>query len=151
MNPPPTFVVGGFGRGLLGISLLALALACLATVHDLEFGIGWTGVVPAVLLCLPALALLRRRTLHVVPRGLRLEDGWFWRRQFDLPLSGDEELELVPTAGLRAVVLHRQGREAVLATWLTAHQTRRLVTWLDVQHPAGAWPRRESRKPAGDR
>ncbi len=151
MSPDPVFTIGGPGRSLLGATLLALALGSLFAVHDLEFGIGWTGVVPAVLLCLPALALLRRRRIQVIPRGLRLEDGWLWRRQFDLPLTGGEELELVPTAGLRAVVFHRHQQEFIVATWLTGGQARRLTAWLDAQHPIGAWSRREPRKPAGDR
>lgn len=146
-----TYTVGGPGRLLLGLVLLIAALACLGIAGGLEFGIGWTAVVPAALLLMPALALLHRRRLITITHGLALEDGWLWRRRLDLPLTGREELELVPTAGLRAVVLHRANREAILATWLTTAESDRLATWLDAQHPDGRWPRREPRKPAGDR
>ena len=146
-----TFAVGSPARLLLGLGLLAAAFTCLRVATGLEFGIGWTAVIPAALLVLPALALLRRRRLIVIANGLALEDGWLWRRRLDLPLTGREELELVPTAGLRAVVLHRANREAILATWLSVAEAQRLAEWLDAQHPEGRWPRRDPRKPIGDR
>ena len=114
---PPMVTVGSPLRWSLGIILLALAGVVILATHDLEFGIGWTAVIPALLLGVPGASLLRRRVLSRDGGVLSITEGWLWRRCRCVPLEG-ARLVAVPTAGLLAVVLWRDGRETALATWV---------------------------------
>lgn len=153
---PDTFVIGGPLRTALGLLLMIASGAALWTSRTIELGIAWTTVIPVLLLLIPAAALLPRRVLRWHAGGLDLIDGWLWRRCLQLPISGTE-LELLPTAGLCAVILHRPahhgGRSGsrTIATWLRPASARRLLTWLDAHHPDGAFPRRSPALPVGDR
>lgn len=125
-----TFRVSGPARALLGLLLLAATATLLATLARLELAIGAAGAVLVLVVLVPALALLRRRVLRARPGAVVVEDGWLFRRGRVLQLDG-AELEIVPTAGLRAVVLHRAGRGEALATWLGRGRAERLAVWLD--------------------
>lgn len=152
-DPDPSatsLTVGGPLRWAVGGLLAAVAAALALGAGHLEYGIGWTALVPAAVLLLPAGALLQRRRLVVAGGRIEVHTGWLMRRCWSLPLAG-AELEVVPTAGLCAVVLHAGGRETALAAWVGAGAARRLCAWLDVHHPTGAFPRRASALPAGDR
>ncbi len=146
------FVIGSVWRALLGLALWLVAIGILSHAHGLEFGIGWTALVPALVLTLPATALLRRRVLRLRQVDgqyrLSIDDGWLWRRAMELPL-GDSELELLPTAGLRAVVLHRRGGSVAVATWIGAGRAHRLIGWLE--SAVGPMPRRTPSLPVNDR
>lgn len=109
--------IGSPLRWGLGFTMLALAGVVVLATHDLEFGIGWTAVIPALLLGVPGAALLRRRVLGREGSFVTITDGWLWRRCWRVSLDG-ARLMRVPTAGLSAVVLWRDGRETALATWV---------------------------------
>ena len=143
---PTTFAISTWPRHLLGLGLVAISFKLLFFGRTIDWGVGWTTWVPALILLLPALSLLQRSVLRLNAGTLSLESGWLWRRVMSVRLEG--ELEVVPTAGLRAVVLHQHGREVALATWVTAHTANRLLHWLDATTPL---PRRVAQVPAGDR
>ena len=144
------FHVGSPLRAGLGLLLVTASAAVLWTSRTIELGIAWTAVIPAVVLLVPALGLLQRRVLTSDGERLTITSGWLWRRAVELPLS-DAELEVLPTAGLVAVVLHRQGRAWPLATWILPATARRLAGWLDGLAAGGALPRRSVALPSGDR
>lgn len=148
--PPAMHAVDGPLRWMAGLVLAGVAAGLALGAGRLEYGIGWTALVPAAVLMLPAAALLQRRRLLAADGRLEVHSGWLMRRCWSLPLAG-AELEVVPTAGLCAVVLHVGGRETALATWVGAGRACRLCAWLDGLHPAGAFPRRAPTLPAGDR
>ena len=146
---PPTasaLVIGGPLRAVIGVGLWLVALVLVLGAGPLEFGIGWTALVPAFTLSMPATALLRRRSLTITGTTLEVVDGWLWRRAMTIALIGSEqpeaargaersgkvlwEVEVIPTAGLRAVVLHRQSRSWPVATWVAGSTADRLVEWL---------------------
>ncbi len=144
------FILGGLWRAGLGLLLISGSLLALWTSRTIELGIAWTTAIPAVLLLIPAAALLPRRVLTWHDGGLDLSDGWLWRRCLRLPIVGTE-LELLPTAGLCAVILHRHGGARTIATWIHPRTAERLLMWLDAHHPDGAFPRRSPALPVGDR
>jgi hypothetical protein len=150
VSAPSSHAVHGPLRWLAGALLAALAAVLALGAGRLEFGIGWTALVPAAALLVPAAALLQRRRLTISGGRIEVHSGWLMRRCWSLPLDR-AELELVPTAGLCAVVLHAGGRETALATWIGAGRAGRLCAWLDAHHPAGAFPRRACPPPPGDR
>ena len=119
-------VLGSPLRLLLGLLLLAVAAAVVVVTHDLEFGIGWTAVIPALTLGIPGFALTRRRVLERDGDRLLITDGWWWRRAYQTSLA-DATLVRIPTAGLWAVVLHRGGQEIPLATWARTTTTERVA------------------------
>ena len=147
--PSPVRIIGGPLRWGLGGLLLASSFAVLLASGGLEYGVGWTAVVPAVLLLLPAGQLLRRIHLRIVDGRIEVEQGWLFRRCWALPLAG-AELELMPTAGLRAVLLHGAGRTTPLATWVLPATAETLAAWLDAHAPGGPLARRSTTPPAGD-
>jgi hypothetical protein len=144
-----SFAIGSWRRAAVGLLILTVAGSLLWYGRTIDWGVGWTTWVPAVILIVPGLSLLRRRVLRVADGRLHLEQGWLWRRVWAVRLDG--ELEDLPTAGLRALILHQGGQEVALATWITAGTAYRLGAWLDARHPSGAFPRRAARVPAGDR
>jgi len=111
--------------------------------HDLEFGIGWTAVIPALVLGLPGAALTRYRVLERTGDRLCITDGWWWRRAYETSLAGST-LERVPTAGLWAVVLRREQHEVTLATWVRASTATAISQALDL-------PLTTAARPAADR
>jgi hypothetical protein len=119
-------IVGGPLRGGLGALLLAMAAGTVLVTHDLEFGIGWTAVVPACILGLPGAALLSRRTVARVADRIEIVDGWCWRRAWSLP-AAHARLELLPTAGLWAVILHSSAGSRPLGTWIRHTTATRLA------------------------
>ncbi len=153
-----SFVIGGPLRAGLGLLLISGSLLALWTSRTIELGIAWTTVIPALILLSPGAALLPRRVLAWRDGGLELTDGWLWRRCLRLPLAATE-LEVVPTAGLCAVVLHRGGTHGgtylpgsrTLATWIRPRTALSLLTWLDAHHPERAFPRRSPLLPISDR
>ncbi len=146
---PAHFLLGGPLRAGLGLVLLAASFAVLWTSRTIELGIAWTAVVPSLVLLIPAWGLLQRRVLTLDGERLTLTDGWLWRRALELSLERTE-LEVVPTAGLAAVVVHRGGGSHALATWIRPRTAARLAAWLDAHLPAPL-PRRATRLPQGDR
>jgi hypothetical protein len=122
----------------------------LLTARTIDWGVAWTAAIPAFFALIPAWSLLQRRVVSWDAGQLTVTDGWLWRRAMAVTV-GDSALEIVPTAGFRAVVLHRGGHSWPLATWLWPGTAERLATWCDQQHPAGAFPRRLTTLPAGDR
>jgi hypothetical protein len=142
-------VVGGIGRLLTGICLTALALALIGLGFSLGWGIGWMAWIPAVALLVPGSACLQRRVLRAEPGGIECLDGWLWRRGMVLPLTG-AELEIAPTAGWQAVVLHVGGRPWPLALWVGRRQAEAIAAFCD--RCAGApLPRRQTVLPPADR
>jgi hypothetical protein len=146
---PAQFVLGGPLRAGLGLILLTASIAVLWTSRTIELGIAWTAVVPSVVLLIPAWGLLQRRVLALDGGRLTATDGWLWRRALVLSLD-QAELEVVPTAGLAAVVVHRGGASHALATWILPRTAHRLAAWLDAHLPAPL-PRRATPLPQGDR
>jgi hypothetical protein len=147
---PDPLVIGGPLRLVSGLALLAIALAVAAIGLGWGWGIGWMAWVPAAVIALPASALCARRELRRVPEGIERIDGRLWRRGLVLAIA-EAEVEVLPTAGLYAVVYHRAGREWPLAVWVTRSGAERVLAWLDAVHPEGRWPRREAREVARDR
>ena len=145
-----TFALGSPLRVAIGLLLVTASAAVLWTSRTIEFGIAWTAVIPAVVLLVPALGLLQRRVLNSDGERLTITSGWLWRRAMDLPLR-DAEIEVLPTAGLVAVVLHRNGQAWPLATWVLPATARRLTGWLDGLAAGGPLPRRAVALPSGDR
>lgn len=146
---PAPFLLGGPLRAGLGLVLLTASLLVLWTSRTIELGIAWTAVVPSLVLLIPAWGLLQRRILTLDGERLTLTDGWLWRRALVISLQ-QTELEMVPTAGLAAVVVHRGGGSHALATWILPRTAQRLGAWLDANLPAPL-PRRASPLPQGDR
>lgn len=137
-------VIGGPRRLLAACMLAMLSLALTALGLRLDWGLAWLAWVPAAALLLPALALAQRRAIERAGDRLEVTDGWCFRRTTVWPLAG-AELELAPAGGGWAVVLHRGGRELVLASWLSRATAERLAALLS------DLPRRPPRRPAGDR
>ena len=143
------FRIGSLRRSAIGLLLVATAGSLLWHGRTIDWGVGWTIWVPAVVLLIPGVSLLRRRVLRIVDDRLQIEQGWLWRRVWSVRLDG--ELEVLPTAGFRAVILHQGGHEIALATWVTAGTASQLAQWLDGRRPGGGFPRREAQIPTGDR
>jgi hypothetical protein len=146
---PVRFVINSRWAPVVGFLLVVVSAAMLVIGQGIDWGVGWTTWVPAVILLIPAAALIRRRVVVVDEGGIVLESGWLWRRARVFP-ADRLELELLPTAGRWAVVLHRDGREFALATWLSRERAEALCAILD-HAPAGPWPRRETGLPSADR
>lgn len=145
-----SFVIGSPLRCALGLSLLSASAVVLLVSRTIDWGVAWTAVIPALALLIPSWALLKRTVITCTAHQLTITTGWLWRRALVITTT-DAELELLPTAGLMAVVLHRGTRAHPLATFITNRTARRLATWLDQHHPTGAFPRVLPQLPEGDR
>ena len=145
-----SFTVHGPGRILLGVTLGGCSAVCLWVGAGLGYGIAATTWIPALLVLVPASALVQRRRLRVAAEVVVVESGWLWRHERHCRLAG-ASIVVVPTAGLRAVVLAMpSGGEVPLATWVWPSTADRLLAWLD----AGAGmrvPRVQAEAPAQDR
>lgn len=140
-------VIGGALRIASGIAIAAIAGALLRLGWGLEWGVRWAAWVPAFVLMLPAVSLVRRIRLELDGPFLEVITGWLWRRGWRIRLA-DLTVELVPTAGLWAVVLHRGEHSYPVATWVRRRRAETIAAWLDAAAPQGRWPRREA--PARD-
>ena len=145
-----SFTIGSPLRAALGLVLLAGATAVLLVSRSIDWGVAWTAVIPAVVLMIPAWALLQRQTLSWNDDKITITKGWLWRRAITFKTT-QAELELLPTAGLMAVVLHRGTSTHPLATFVLPRTAQQLATWLDRHHPGGAFPRRQPCLPEADR
>lgn len=143
------FIIGGPLRLLSGLLLAGLAGLLISVGQRLDWGMTAILWVPAAILLLPAFHLVRRIVLVAHESGLDLESGFLFRRAWRFSLAGGE-LEVVPTAGLHTVLLHRNGREIPLASWLTRRRAEALCAFLDAA-AGGAMPRREPRQVQADR
>jgi hypothetical protein len=131
MNPLDRFTIGGPLRAALGLVLLAGSIAVLWRSRSIDWGVAWTAIVPALVLMIPAWALLQRRVLRWDQGALRIIDGWLWRRELSLRIVADQAwIDVVTTAGLRAVVLHVGNHQHPLATWITRRRADQLCEWL---------------------
>ncbi|HYE05956.1 MAG TPA: hypothetical protein VEL07_10615 [Planctomycetota bacterium] len=148
------FVIGSAARLACAVGLAVLSGALVTLAHRLdwggEWGIAWIALVPAATLLIPAFGLARRIVLMREADTLVVEVGWLMRRAWRLRLEA-LELEVVPTAGLRALIAHKGPREYPLAVWLPPARAELLAAWLDRAAPGGRWPRRVTRMPRGDR
>lgn len=145
-----SFVVGSPLRVGLGLILMSAAGIVLLVSRTIDWGVAWTAVIPAVVLLIPAWALLQRTTLTWKDDSLTITTGWLWRRALVITTT-DAELELLPTAGLMAVVLHRGNNAHPLATFVLPRTASHLAAWLDRHHPTGAFPRQQPQLPEADR
>ena len=145
-----SFVIGSPLRCAIGLSLLSASSVVLLVSRTIDWGVAWTAVIPALVLLIPGWALLKRTVITCSAHQLTITTGWLWRRAVVITTT-DAELELLPTAGLLAVVLHRGTHTQPLATFVTNHTARRLASWLDKHHPTGAFSRLLPHLPEGDR
>lgn len=145
----PTFTIGSWPRLLVGFLCATTAGLLLQLSRTLDWGMAAICWVPAAVLLLLALQLVRRTRLRAEVDGFTLETGWLFRRGWTFKLAGGE-VEFVPTAGLWAVVLHRNRNRITLATWVTRPRALALANWLDAV--AGTpLPRTEAARPENDR
>lgn len=137
------FRIDSWPRRVLG-SLLALgAIATLLSAQTVDWGVAWMLIIPALVVLVPALGLIQSRRLQLEGDQLSICTGWLWRRVCVVPLSAGATLEILPTAGLCAVLLHQGRSEIPLGTWLTRARAEALAAWCDQAAPKGAWPRRQ--------
>ncbi len=144
LPPMQPVVIGGPLRLLAAFLCFATALALAGLGFRFGWGIGWMAWIPAVFLLLPATALGTRRALHRTAAGLEIHDGWLFRRIYSFGLGGGE-LEILPAGGAWAAVLHLNGREIALASWVRLATAERIAALLP------ELPRRAPRRPTGDR
>jgi hypothetical protein len=136
-------VVGGYIRLAVAAVLAALATGLTAVGFGLGWGIGWMAWIPAAFLLLPALALAGRREIRRTGQGLEIVDGRLYRRIYAIGLHGGE-IEVLPAGGAWTVVVHLDGRELPLASWVSRSTADRIAGLCDL-------PRRAARRPQGDR
>ena len=134
----------------IGLLLAATSLSMLFASESIDWGVAATTVVPALCLMVPALSCLKRKVILIDADGLAIETGWLWRRCQQLSLQ-DIQLEVLPMAGLWALILHRNERRWPLALWSARKTVDRLAQALDAQAPDGAWPRIQHQAAAWDR
>lgn len=123
--------VGGSLRRILGWSLVAAALAAALWSRRLDWGMAPIVWVPALAVAAVGWGLKTTRRLELSGARLRVRAQGLLGRSHELTLDDGAELELLPTAGLRAVVLHQGGRQLPLATWVTATRAARIASWLE--------------------
>lgn len=148
MPEVPAFHVGSWMRLATGLLLATIAGCLLALGQRLDWGMAWICWVPAFVLMLPALTLVRRTSLVAEIDGFTLVTGWLFRRGYRFGLAG-AELEFVLTAGWWTVVFHRKGNHIPLASWLTRRRAEALATWLDAVSGTPL-PRTEAARPERD-
>ncbi|TVR11269.1 MAG: hypothetical protein EA401_11260 [Planctomycetota bacterium] len=135
---------------LAGLLLGATAILAVLASYTVDWGVGWMVWVPAAISLIPATALMRRRVLWWRDGVFDLESGWLMRRARSFP-ADHLSIELVPTAGLWAVVVHRGTASWPIATWVTRRRAQRVIDTLHQAAPDGQWPCRETPLPEGDR
>lgn len=129
--PAERFRVHSLARSAAALLVIVLAIAISVPAWHLEFGIGWIVLIPCALALAVGLGLLQRHEIRVEgPGRIVIVSGWLFRRHLTIGLGGSE-LELVPTLGLIAVVLHRSGRAWPLAEWLGSRRAADLAELLD--------------------
>lgn len=134
----------------IGFVLAAISVSMLLASESIDWGVAATTVVPALCLMVPALSCLKRKVIRIEAGRLEIETGWLWRRCQQLSLT-DIQLEIVPMAGLWALIIHRQERRWPLALWSARATVERLAQALDEQAPDAAWPRIKHQSAEWDR
>lgn len=142
-------VIGGPWRLFCGLALAGVSGFLANLGSRLDWGMAWIAWVPAVVLLLPAFHLVRRVALVVDAGHLDIESGFFFRRAWRFALA-EAELEIVPTAGLNVVILHKRGREIPLASWVSRRRAEAICAFIE-SNAGTTIPRRASRKPEADR
>lgn len=136
--------LGGVSRRVVGAGLAVLGLGLIAIGLRLDWGVAVTCVLPGLMLCFPAGALLLGRSRWRAAGGSLLD------LTPPQPLAGCS-VELLPTAGLLSVVLHRpDAKPVLLGAWLSRGQAAGLTAWLDRQ-AGSALPRHEPERARWDR
>jgi hypothetical protein len=125
------FQVGGPIRRCLGWCLVVAAIAAVAWSRRLDWGMAPVIWVPALVLLVVGWGLKTTRRLELTANRLHLIGQGLLARRRELAVGPDAELEIVPTAGLRAVVLHQGEQSLPLASWLGARRAAALAEWLD--------------------
>lgn len=123
--------VGGPLRRCLGWILVVAAIAAAGWSLRLDWGLAPVVWVPALVLAVVGWGLHTTRRLELDGERLTVHREGLLAGREDLVLDHAVELELLPTAGLRAVVLHRDGRALPLATWIGARRAEALIAWLE--------------------
>ena len=104
------------------LSLLAglIALFLLKQTLTVDWGVEAMLAMLAIPLLLISMTAMGRRVLILDNDGnCWLETGRIWRRRWRLPIDREDiELELMPTAGSVALVLHVGDVGRPLATWI---------------------------------
>lgn len=124
-------------RRLTGIALVLGMPALIWFTRNVEWGVGIMVWLPAGIAWLLAWALVWRHAIthcgdHLVIAGTRVE-------------LAASSLEIAPTAGLAAVIIHTPAGEQAVATWLLPRRASALATWID-SHAAEPLPRTERAK-----
>lgn len=135
---------------LIGFTLGVVIVKLFLMSYSIDWGVGWMVWVPAAIAIIPASALMRRRVVVRRDGYFDLEHGWLMRRARSFP-ADDLRIELLPTAGLWAVIVHRHGAAWPIATWVTRRRAQRIIDFLHGSAPDGQWPMWETPLPAGDR
>lgn len=144
-----SFQVSTPGRILLGLSMIVLGIFLMVISLRFEWGVWVTTFVPGLVLQVPGVGLLRRCSLSYTDGTLSRRAGLFRQTEERIPLA-DAAIEVLPTAGARAVLIHVDGHEVPLATWISAGRARQLMTWLGEVH-GQALPERERAKAQWDK
>jgi hypothetical protein len=147
---PQRFAVSHLVGNIIGFSLAVFIILLFMMSYSIDWGVGWMVWVPAAIMMIPASALMRRRVILRRKSYFDIEQGWLARKARSFP--GDKlSIELLPTAGFFAVVIHREEAQWPIATWVTKTRAQRIAAFLDHSAPTGQWPRIKSEKPVADR
>lgn len=145
-----TFHVHGPIRFGIGFLLISVACWLVLSAHDLGWGLSYSVIVPACALMFPGLALMKRKVLRLRENTVEVETGWLWRRARSLNLT-DCSVEMLPMAGLWAVIVHRGEYEYPLLTWVGKKQAKSVLQFLDQTAPEEQWPRHQRERAQWDR
>lgn len=115
-------------RRLLGAVLIGVALTLVLVAGQLDWALGIFAWITALLVLIPAGGLIQRRHLEDLGDArLLLRIG---RRGTMIDLDG-VALEILPTAGTCALLLHVQQTEIPVGTWLTRRRAETIASWID--------------------
>ena len=123
---PMRFAVSHVLGNIIGFALGAFIVLLFMMSYSIDWGVGWMVWVPAAIMLIPASTLMRRRVIYRREGYFDIEQGWLARsaRSF----YGDNiAIELLPTAGFYAVVVHREGSQWPIATWVTKKRAERSI------------------------
>ena len=135
---------------IIGFALGTFIVLLFLMSYSIDWGVGWMIWVPAAIMIIPASTLMRRRVIYRREGYFDIEQGWLARKARSF-YADQIAIELLPTAGFYAVVVHREGAQWPIATWVTKRRAERIAAFLDHSAPDGQWPRIEPQKPIGDR
>ncbi len=131
MSGPRSFQVGGPLRRCLGWSLVVAAVAAMAWSRRLDWGLAPVIWVPALVLLVLGWGVKTTRRLELTADRLQLIGQGLLARRSELSIGPEAELEIVPTAGLRTVILHQGEQSWPLASWIGAGRAEALASWLE--------------------